>query len=138
MITHTSENFTLLLQDAIEGMKLMPDNSFDLCIADPPYGASTKANWNYDDSKKLNGFGGSWKLLSENWDLLSGNEIFQSSFLWLSELKRLVKPTGSIWIHATSYVCHRVFAMSYLNLDILNFRIKVKTLFHFFIMSILI
>ena len=101
MITHTSENFTLLMQDAIEGMKLMPDNSFDLCIADPPYGASTKANWNYDDSKKLNGFGGSWKLLSENWDLLSGNDIFQSSFLWLSELKRLVKPTGSIWIHAT-------------------------------------
>ena len=35
MIEHTSEYFTLLLQDAIEGMKHMPENSFDLCIADP-------------------------------------------------------------------------------------------------------
>ncbi len=101
MTKHTTENFSLILQDAIEGMKAMSDNSFDLCIADPPYGASTKANWNYDEAKKINGFGGNWKLLSENWDLLSGNDNFQSSFLWLSELKRLVKPTGSIWIHAT-------------------------------------
>jgi site-specific DNA-methyltransferase (adenine-specific) len=101
MLNHTTENYNLLLQDAIEGMKLMSENTFDLCIADPPYGAATKANWNYDDSKKINGFGGSWKLLSENWDLLTGNESFQSTFLWLTELKRLVKPTGSIWIHAT-------------------------------------
>lgn len=101
MLNHTAENYNLLLQDAIEGMKLMPNNSFDLAISDPPYGASTKANWNYDESKKINGFGGNWKLMSENWDLLTGNDSFQSTFLWLSELKRLVKPTGSIWIHAT-------------------------------------
>jgi len=34
-----SENTELILQDAMEGMQDMPDNSFDLCIADPPYGA---------------------------------------------------------------------------------------------------
>ncbi len=95
------DTFELYLQDALEGMAVMQDNSVDLAICDPPYGAATSAKWNYDSSKKLNGFGGNWKLNNEEWDLLTGNEIFKSSYLWLKELKRLVKPTGSIWIHST-------------------------------------
>lgn len=86
-----SENTELILQDAMEGMQDMPDNSFDLCIADPPYGASSKATWKYDSEKKLNGFGGNWKLTSEVWDLLSQNDLFESTFVWLKEVKRLAK-----------------------------------------------
>lgn len=95
------DTFELYLQDAIEGMTAMEENSIDLAICDPPYGAATNAKWNYDSNKKINGFGGNWKLNNEEWDLLTGNEIFKSSYLWLKELKRLVKPTGSIWIHST-------------------------------------
>lgn len=95
------DSFELYLKDALMGMSEMQDNSIDLAICDPPYGAASSANWNYDGSKKINGFGGNWKLNSEEWDLLTGNEIFKSSYLWLKELKRLVKPTGSIWIHST-------------------------------------
>ncbi|MEI6049019.1 MAG: site-specific DNA-methyltransferase [Bacteroidota bacterium] len=95
------DSFELYLQDALQGMSEMSENSFDLAICDPPYGAATSANWNYNSSKKINGFGGNWKLNNEEWDLLTGNEIFKSSYLWLNELKRLVKPTGSIWIHST-------------------------------------
>jgi len=97
----TKDTFELYLQDAIEGMTAMEENSVDLAICDPPYGAATNAKWNYDSNKKINGFGGNWKLNNEEWDLLTGNEIFKSSYLWLKELKRLVKPTGSIWIHST-------------------------------------
>jgi len=86
-----NENTELILQDAIKGMQDMPDNSFDLCIADPPYGASSKATWKYDSEKKLNGFGGNWKLTSEVWDLLSQNDLFESTFVWLKEVKRLAK-----------------------------------------------
>lgn len=95
------DSFELYLQDALKGLSELPDKSFDLAICDPPYGAATSAKWNYDGAKKINGFGGNWKLNSEEWDLLAGNEIFKSSYQWLSQLKRLVKPTGSIWIHAT-------------------------------------
>lgn len=115
------ENAKLLLQDAIVGMSEMPDNSFDLCIADPPYGASTKANWQYDSQKKLNGFGGNWKLTSEVWDLLSQNELFENTFVWLKEVKRLVKPTGSIWIHSTYHnagfvnVCCQLLGLEIIN-----------------------
>ncbi|WP_035755998.1 DNA-methyltransferase [Hugenholtzia roseola] len=116
-----TENIKLLLQDAIIGMSEMLDNSFDLCIADPPYGASTKANWQYDSQKKLNGFGGNWKLTSEVWDLLSQNELFESTFVWLKEVKRLVKPTGSIWIHSTYHnsgfvnVCCQLLGLEIIN-----------------------
>lgn len=30
--------------DCVEYMKTLPDNFFDLCIADPPYGDATKYN----------------------------------------------------------------------------------------------
>ena len=67
-----SNTFELYLQDAIRGMAEMPENSVDMAICDPPYGAATSANWNYESSKKLNGFGGNWKLNNEEWDLLTG------------------------------------------------------------------
>jgi len=96
-----TDKFELHLQDAIQGLAALPDNSFDLAICDPPYGAATSANWNYNSEKQINGFGGNWKLNNEEWDLLTGNDIFINTHLWLTHLKRLVKPTGSIWIHAT-------------------------------------
>lgn len=101
MNTFSTKNATIFLQDAIEGMASLPDNSFDLAVCDPPYGASSKATWNYEGKTKTKGFGGDWKLTSEHWDLLDADYSFGFTLTWLSHLKRLVKPTGSIWIHAT-------------------------------------
>lgn len=96
-----NNSYELHLKDAIEGMSDLQDDSCDLAICDPPYGAASKSTWNYDKSKKLAGFGGDWKLNTEIWDLVTGDDNFNSTFLWLRELKRIIKPTGSIWIHAT-------------------------------------
>jgi len=96
-----ADKVQLYLQDALDGMRELPDNSFDLAIADPPYGASTNANWKLDQNHSLPGFGGAWKLASHSWDMLSGAAGFGTTLHWLNELKRLVKPTGSIWIHST-------------------------------------
>ncbi len=115
------DTYELYLQDALQGLKELRDQSFDLAICDPPYGAATAANWNYDGSKNINGFGGNWKLNNQQWDLLTGNEIFNTSYLWLSELKRLVKPTGSIWIHSTYHNSGFVnVACQLLGLEIIN------------------
>lgn len=92
---------TLVLQDALEGMKALPDNSFDLAIADPPYGASSVKEWRLPENHQLAGFGGAWQLANHEWDMLAGLEGFRFIIAWLSELKRIVKPTGSIWIHST-------------------------------------
>lgn len=96
-----NNNYQLIHGDVFEGLKGLQSDSCDLIIVDPPYGASSTKNWNYNAEKKVKGFGGEWKLTSEAWDLLSQNESFASTFMWLTELKRIIKDTGSIWIHST-------------------------------------
>lgn len=111
----------LYLEDAIEGMANLDDNSFDIAIADPPYGASTKATWKLPEGHNLNGFGGSWKLASHTWDMIVGLEGFQMTLQWLSILKRLVKPSGSLWIHSTYHNSGIInVACQILGLEIIN------------------
>jgi DNA modification methylase len=94
---------------------------FDLCIVDPPYGASTTKKWSYNGDSKMQGYGGDWKLTSEVWDLLSQNDSFQSTYFWLKELKRAIKPTGSVWIHSTYHnsgfvnVCCQLLGLEIIN-----------------------
>lgn len=116
-----TDNFELYKKDAFLGLSEMQDQSFDLAICDPPYGAASDAKWNYEGKNKVSGFGGNWKLNTEEWDLLTGNEIFKSSYIWLKELKRIIKPTGSIWIHATYHNAGFVnVACQLLGLEIIN------------------
>ena len=116
-----TNNAHLYQQDIFEALPLLESNSFDLCIVDPPYGASTKKNWSYGDKKKQEGLGGEWKLTSEVWDLLSQNDSFTNTYVWLKELKRLIKNTGSIWIHSTYHnsgfvnVCCQLLGLEIIN-----------------------
>jgi site-specific DNA-methyltransferase (adenine-specific) len=91
----------LRLADALQEMHKLPDAHFDLAIVDPPYGASTDANWHLPAGHELPGFGGSWTLADHEWDRLEGATGFQFTLAWLAELKRLVRPAGSIWVHGT-------------------------------------
>lgn len=98
---HTSEEHSLSLGDFLVHSSDFPDRSFDLAIADPPYGASTTAQWRLPKGHSLPGFGGTWALADHEWDQISGLQGLRFALAWLSELKRLVKPEGSIWIHST-------------------------------------
>ncbi len=115
-----SEYF-LKQQDVFEALPTLEVDFFDLCIADPPYGVSTTKKWSYGDGEKVSGFGGNWKITNEVWDTLSPNESFRNTYCWLKELKRVIKPTGSIFIHSTYHnsgfvnVCCQL-----LNLEIIN------------------
>lgn len=112
---------TIALQDALAGMAKLRDASFDLAIADPPYGASTRASWQLADGHGLSGFGGAWKLAAHDWDRRGGYEGLAFSMQWLSELRRLVRPTGSIWIHATYHNSGFInVACQALGLEIIN------------------
>ncbi len=116
--THTYELFN---EDLYLGLERLQDDSCDLCIVDPPYGASTTRNWSYGAENKIKGFGGDWKLTSEAWDLLTQNDSFLSTYQWLKELKRVIKPTGSIWIHSTYHnsgfvnVCCQLLGLEIIN-----------------------
>lgn len=87
--------------DCIEGMKALPDKCIDIIIADPPYNLSKSGNWKWDNSDSLLGMGGNWNITNENWDNMSFTDYFNFSIAWLSEVKRILKPTGSMWIFGT-------------------------------------
>jgi site-specific DNA-methyltransferase (adenine-specific) len=111
----------LWLRDALDGMRELPDNSFDLAIADPPYGAATRQTVSLPHDHSLPGFGGAWKLADHDWDRLVGIDGFRFTVEWLAEIKRLVRPTGSAWIHATYHNSGFVnVACQLLGLEIIN------------------
>lgn len=87
--------------DCIDGMKTLPDNCIDLIIADPPYNLSKSGDWKWDNSASLSGMGGNWNITNENWDKMPLKDYFNFTIAWLTEAKRLLKPTGSMWIFGT-------------------------------------
>lgn len=77
--------------DALEVMKLIPDDSVDLTFADPPFNLK-KSYEEYADNKET-------------------CEYLDWCKKWLSEMVRITKPTGSIFVHnipkwLTYYSCH--------------------------------
>jgi site-specific DNA-methyltransferase (adenine-specific) len=91
----------LVLGNAVEALKTLPDNSVDVVIADPPYGASSKQPAELLGAHRLKGFGGAWKAADHSWDFLDPSEQIDAITAWMSEVKRIVKPEGSIWIHGS-------------------------------------
>lgn len=91
----------IINSDCILGMKKLPNDSIDLLIADPPYNLSKSGIWKWDNSVELKGMGGNWNITNENWDNMSLEDYFKFTVAWLTEAKRIVKPTGSMWIFGT-------------------------------------
>jgi site-specific DNA-methyltransferase (adenine-specific) len=114
-------NAELVLGDAAEYLKAIPDNSFDLAIADPPYGAASKGQWKLSRDHALSGMGGEWKLADHKWDMFCGVEGFEFTIAWLSQLGRIVKPTGSLFLHGTYHNIGLMnVACQILKLEIIN------------------
>ena len=109
------------LGDCIEKMKRLPRNSVDVAIADPPYNLSKGGNWKWDNSAPMPGFGGAWSKVMAAWDDMPLADYFSFTVAWLNELKRVVKPTGSMWVHGTYHNIGVVnFALQLLGVEIIN------------------
>lgn len=107
--------------DCIEAMRRLPDTSVDIAIADPPYNASKGNNWKWDNSVNLPGFGGNWSKVMADWDDMPLSDYFIFTLAWLAELKRVVRPTGSLWIHGTYHNIGIInFALQILSVEIIN------------------
>ena len=112
---------TIVCVDVIEALPQLPDNSFDIAIVDPPYNLSKGNQWSWDNSIKNIGFGGTWEKIMEEWDNMPLYKYFQFTIKWLKELKRIIKPTGSIWIHGTYHNAGIInFALQLLGIEIIN------------------
>ena len=88
-------------QDCLQALRTLPDKSFDVALVDPPYNASKGGEWKWDNSVVLPGMGGDWTKAMLAWDDMSLAQYLAFTLEWLREIKRIVKPTGSVWVHGT-------------------------------------
>lgn len=98
------DNFKLYLGDSLKLLKGLPTASIDMVFADPPYflsngGISVQAG----------------KMVSVNkgnWDKSNGLDSDMAFYdRWIGELRRVLKPHGSLWISGTY---HSIYLCGYL------------------------
>lgn len=108
-------------ENCIEGMSKFTDNSVDIIIADPPYNTSFGSKLSFQNTSGLSGFGGAWSKVMENWDNMPMFDYVNFTLMWLKEAKRILKPTGTIWIHGTYHNIGIInFCMQLLEIEIIN------------------
>jgi DNA modification methylase len=113
---------TIIQGDCIEELKKFPSDSIDLIFADPPYNMQLKNALYRPNNTKVDG-------VDDEWDKFSSfSEYDEFCAAWLSECRRIVKDTGSIWVIGSYHNIFRVGAIM-LNLGfwILNDIIWYKT-----------
>lgn len=110
------------LGDSLELLKDIPDNSVDLIFADPPYNLQLKGDLYRPNQTKVDGVFDEW----DKFDSFQEYDNFTQK--WLSECRRILKNTGSIWVIGTYHNIFRVGKiMQDLDFWILNDIVWVKT-----------
>lgn len=106
--------YRLYLDDCLERLASIPEDTFDLIFADPPYNLS-------NDGFTCKG-GRMVSVNKGNWDRSEGFENdYNFHYSWLAACQRVLKPNGTIWVSGTY---HSIFscghAMQSLGYHILN------------------
>ena len=92
----------LINGDSLKELKKIPDGSFDLIFADPPYNLQLKKELNRPDSSKVN-------AVNDEWDKFESFKSYDEFTLnWLSECKRILKKDGTIWVIGSYHNIFRV------------------------------
>ena len=86
--------------DNLHVIRQLPSNSVDLIYIDPPFFSGRQYNVIWGDANELRSFGDIWE------DGMQGYLIWLNARLY--EMKRILKPTGSIYVrcdwHASHYI----------------------------------
>ena len=111
-----------ILGDTLIELKKLKDNSVDMVFCDPPYNLQLSKTLYRPDSTKVSGVDDDWDKFNNFQDY----DIFTKT--WLSEVKRILKPEGSIWVIGSYHNIYRIgYALQNLNFWILNDIIWRKT-----------
>ena len=85
-------------------LKKIPDESFDLVFADPPYNLQLRNQLIRPDRSKVN-------AVNDEWDQFESFKVYDDFIInWLSECRRVLKKNGSIWIIGSYHNIFRVGA----------------------------
>ncbi|HET9628298.1 MAG TPA: site-specific DNA-methyltransferase [Novosphingobium sp.] len=90
--------------DCIEAMRSLPSASVDLVFADPPYNLQLGGDLNRPDGSHVD-------AVTDHWDKFDSFAAYdQFTRNWLAEARRVLKPTGSLWVIGSYHNIFRVGA----------------------------
>lgn len=100
--------------DAIKLLRFLPAQSIDHCITDPPYNIS-----GYDNKKKIGWLESNkywthqkkFSKINADWDRFSNGSYIDFTRVWLSEIRRVLKPNGNILIFGSYHNIYRIGSM---------------------------
>jgi DNA modification methylase len=112
----------ILKGDCVEILNSLPEKSIDLVFADPPYNLQLKNELHRPNMTRVDAVDDHW----DQFDSFAAYDEFTRN--WLTACKRVLKPTGTIWVIGSYHNIFRVGTiMQDLGFWMLNDVIWVKT-----------
>ncbi len=92
----------LINGDSLKELKKIPNETFDLIFADPPYNLQLKNKLIRPDRSKVN-------AVNDKWDQFKNFKDYDNfTYSWLGECKRILKKNGAIWVIGSYHNIFRV------------------------------
>lgn len=96
---------TILVGDCVAELERLPSNSVDVVFADPPYNLQLGGDLHRPDQSKVD-------ACDDHWDQFESFEAYDAfTRAWLMAVRRVLKPSGSIWVIGSYHNIFRVGAM---------------------------
>jgi modification methylase len=113
---------SIIKGDCVAALEALPDQSVDAIFADPPYNLQLGGMLHRPDQSLVD-------AVDDEWDQFASFEAYDAfTRAWLLACRRVLKPTGSIWVIGSYHNIFRVGAMMQdLNFWILNDIVWRKT-----------
>ncbi|MGB2409082.1 MAG: site-specific DNA-methyltransferase [Paracoccaceae bacterium] len=93
---------TIISGDCIAEMNKLPSNSIDLIFADPPYNLQLKGDLHRPDNSRVDAVDDAWDQFSS----FAAYDRFTNE--WLKAARRILKPSGAIWVIGSYHNIFRV------------------------------
>ena len=94
----------LIQGECIAEMRKLPDNCIDMIFADPPYNLQLAGDLNRPDGSHVDAVNDAW----DKFDSFATYDNFTRD--WLVGAKRILKPTGTLWVIGSYHNIFRVGA----------------------------
>ena len=92
----------ILVGDCLTELKRIPSASVDLVFADPPYNLQLSGGLTRPDQSKVD-------AVDDHWDQFENFEAYDRFTKgWLAECRRILKPTGALWVIGSYHNIFRV------------------------------
>lgn len=93
---------TIIQGNCLEVLPTLPADSVDLIFADPPYNLQLQGDLWRPNVSKVEG-------VTEDWDKFESLQAYDDfTRSWLKECRRVLKPTGTLWVIGSYHNIYRV------------------------------